>query len=101
MYYKYGIFQKKYTVFFVYAVKTESKEDKQKGLKPLAFKKLLAQSLFLSKFDSLFQLPQFCSICDNDQRSFLIKHLLGIDIHVDLIALLNSNDIKAVFFAKI
>ena len=53
------------------------------------------------KFEGLFQFPQFCRISDHDQRSLLIKHLLGMDVDIDIFAFFYCNDIETVFFAEI
>ena len=52
-------------------------------------------------FVGLFQPSKLCCVRNNDQRAFRIKHLLGIDIYVDAFALLNCDNIEAVFFAEI
>ena len=49
----------------------------------------------------LFQFSQFCGVCDYDQGAFRIKHLLGIDVYVDLITFLDSHDIETIFFTEI
>ena len=53
------------------------------------------------EFDSLLQFCKLCSIRNNNKRRFCIKHLLGIDIHGDFLALLDCNDIKSVFSTQI